>query len=62
MGGAAAFLNPEPVAEFIDVVSVGEGEVLVPALLGVMEEAESREDLLFRVAAQLEAAIRGWTA
>ncbi len=33
MGGAAAFLNPEPVADFVDVVSVGEGEVLVPALL-----------------------------
>src|SRR5262249_8601329 len=49
MGGAAAFLNPEPVAEFIDVVSVGEGEVLIPALLRVMEEADSRDDLLFRL-------------
>ncbi|HKS41397.1 MAG TPA: radical SAM protein [Blastocatellia bacterium] len=49
MGGAAAFLNPEPVADFIDVVSVGEGEVLVPALLQVMNEAESREDLLLRL-------------
>src|SRR5437870_5990480 len=46
MGGAAAFLNPEPVAEFVDVVCVGEGEVLVPALLRVMNEAESRDDLL----------------
>ncbi|HKP87367.1 MAG TPA: radical SAM protein [Blastocatellia bacterium] len=49
MGGAAAFLNPEPVADFVDVVSVGEGEVLVPALLKVMNEAESREDLLLRL-------------
>src|SRR4030095_13921586 len=32
MGGAAAFLNPEPVAAFVDVVCVGEGEVLLPAL------------------------------
>ncbi|MFL6216426.1 MAG: radical SAM protein [Blastocatellia bacterium] len=49
MGGAAAFLNPEPVAEFVDVVCVGEGEVLVPALLRVMNEAESRDDLLLRL-------------
>ncbi len=49
MGGAAAFLNPEPVAPFIDVVTVGEGEVLIPALLKVMSEAESREDLLLRL-------------
>src|SRR5215212_10543551 len=50
MGGAAAFLNPEPVADFVDVVTVGEGEVLVPALLKAMREAESREDLLLRLA------------
>ena len=50
MGGAAAFLNPEPVADFVDVVCVGEGEVLVPALLRLMEEAASREDLLLRLA------------
>jgi radical SAM superfamily enzyme YgiQ (UPF0313 family) len=49
MGGAAAFLNPEPVADFVDVVCVGEGEVLVPSLLKVMNEAESREDLLVRL-------------
>jgi radical SAM superfamily enzyme YgiQ (UPF0313 family) len=50
MGGAAAFLNPEPVADFVDVVCVGEGEVLVPSLMRVMNEADSREDLLLRLA------------
>lgn len=50
MGGAAAFLNPEPVAEFVDVVCVGEGEVLVPALIRLTNEATSREDLLMRLA------------
>ncbi|MBI3652493.1 MAG: radical SAM protein [Acidobacteria bacterium] len=50
MGGAAAFLNPEPVADFVDVVCVGEGEVLVPALIKVMNECQSREDLLLRLA------------
>ena len=49
MGGAAAFLNPEPVADFVDVVCVGEGEVLVPSLMKVMSEAESRDDLLLRL-------------
>ncbi|PYT04229.1 MAG: radical SAM protein [Acidobacteria bacterium] len=50
MGGAAAFLNPEPVAEFVDVVCVGEGEVLAPALIRLTNEATSREDLLMRLA------------
>ena len=50
MGGAAAFLNPEPVADFVDVVCVGEGEVLVPTLLRLIEETESRDDLLLRLA------------
>ena len=50
MGGAAAFLNPEPVADFVDVVCVGEGEVLIPALIKTMNEAESRDDLLLRLA------------
>ncbi|HXG94067.1 MAG TPA: radical SAM protein [Blastocatellia bacterium] len=50
MGGAAAFLNPEPVADFVDVVCVGEGEVLAPALIEAMNEATSRDDLLLRLA------------
>ena len=32
MGGAASFLNPEPIAEFTDVIAVGEGEILGPKL------------------------------
>lgn len=52
MGGAAAFLNPEPVAEFVDVVCVGEGEVLVPALINALNEGGSREELLLRLASE----------
>jgi radical SAM superfamily enzyme YgiQ (UPF0313 family) len=52
MGGAAAFLNPEPVADFIDVVCVGEGEVLVPSLLESLDKSSSREELLSRLAAE----------
>ena len=33
LGGAAMLLNPEPLAPFADVVAVGEGEALVPALI-----------------------------
>ncbi|HEU4388266.1 MAG TPA: radical SAM protein [Blastocatellia bacterium] len=50
MGGAAAFLNPEPVAEFVDVVCVGEGEVLIPELIEAINENQSREDLLLSLA------------
>jgi radical SAM superfamily enzyme YgiQ (UPF0313 family) len=50
LGGAAAFLNPEPVAPFVDIVCVGEGEVLVPALIELMRECVSREELLLRLA------------
>ena len=31
LGGAAVFLNPEPLAPFADLIAVGEGEALVPA-------------------------------
>lgn len=52
MGGAAAFLNPEPVAPFIDLVCVGEGEVLVPALIDAALESKSRRELLERLAGE----------
>ncbi|MBT1076450.1 radical SAM protein [Geobacter grbiciae] len=32
-GGAALFLNPEPVADFLDLIVVGEGEAILPVLL-----------------------------
>ena len=33
MGGAASFLNPEPIADFTDVIAVGEGEILAYQLI-----------------------------
>src|ERR1044072_5425362 len=54
MGGAASFLNPEPIAEFTDVVAVGEGEILVPKLVDLSfenaEEGGTKEDLLLKLA------------
>ncbi len=56
MGGAASFLNPEPIAEFTDVIAVGEGEILahqlIDAILGSEEEEfrPNKEDVLLELA------------
>ena len=39
MGGAAVFLNPEPLAAFADLIAVGEGEALVPSLVDALAGA-----------------------
>ncbi|BEH11584.1 radical SAM protein [Geobacter sulfurreducens subsp. ethanolicus] len=51
-GGAALFLNPEPVADFLDLVCVGEGEELLQPLLELMraEGIVERESFLARAA------------
>ena len=38
-GGSAVFLNPEPIADFIDLFLIGEGEEMVPEFLDVYGEA-----------------------
>lgn len=45
-GGAAVFLNPEPLAPFADVIAVGEGETLVPKLMDAFAGAGSRKAAL----------------
>jgi radical SAM superfamily enzyme YgiQ (UPF0313 family) len=50
VGGAVTFVNPEPLAPFADVIAAGEGELLVPALTSAVANAESRDDLLRRLA------------
>jgi radical SAM superfamily enzyme YgiQ (UPF0313 family) len=50
MGGASSFLNPEPIADFTDVIGVGEGEILGPKLVDVIFEKESREEILLALA------------
>lgn len=50
-GGAALFLNPEPVAPFLDLVCIGEAEPILPALLDLLQEKETpREELLLEAA------------
>src|SRR6266581_3650309 len=36
LGGAASFLNPEPLAPFADLIAVGEGEALVPRMMDAL--------------------------
>ncbi len=52
IGGAITFLNPEPLAPFADVVAAGEGEILVPALIGALDQDSRRADVLERLAGQ----------
>ena len=51
-GGVCAFLNPEPLADIMDLFAVGEAEVLLPPLLsGLLSRgAGSRKELLNRLA------------
>ncbi|MBK7393841.1 MAG: radical SAM protein [Chloracidobacterium sp.] len=50
MGGAASFLNPEPIADFTDVIAVGEGEVLAYQLVDAIFENESKDEILLALA------------
>jgi len=50
MGGAASFLNPEPIADFTDVIAVGEGEILAFQLVDAIVENDSKEEILLSLA------------
>ncbi len=46
LGGAAMFLNPEPLAPFADLIAVGEGEALVPNMMaGLLGAPDLRRGL-----------------
>jgi radical SAM superfamily enzyme YgiQ (UPF0313 family) len=56
-GGTALTLNPEPVAEFLDLAFIGEAEEFIPELVAALREARAaREERLqmFKRLAQLE--------
>ncbi|MGH9819223.1 MAG: radical SAM protein, partial [Pyrinomonadaceae bacterium] len=50
MGGAASFLNPEPIADFTDVIAVGEGEILAYQLIDAILENEGKGEILLSLA------------
>jgi radical SAM superfamily enzyme YgiQ (UPF0313 family) len=47
-GGAACFINPEPAADFFDIIAIGEGETLIPLIADFLGEniASNRQALL----------------
>ena len=49
-GGSAIFLNPEPIADFVDLFLIGEAEEMLPEFLAFLDAARargsSRNDLL----------------
>lgn len=51
-GGPAVFLNPEPLADFVDVFLIGEGEEMVPEWLDAIRE--SRGDRQVKIDASAE--------
>jgi radical SAM superfamily enzyme YgiQ (UPF0313 family) len=40
-GGSAVFLNPEPIADYVDLFLIGEGEEMVPEFLAAYQEART---------------------
>ncbi len=50
MGGAASFLNPEPIADFTDIIAVGEGEVLAHQLIDDILENDTKDEILLALA------------
>ena len=53
-GGPCATFNPEPLSQVVDVFIIGEGEVIMPALMdayhGARAEGLSRQEILLRLA------------
>lgn len=45
-GGVCAFLNPEPLAEIMDLFAVGEAEVILPGLLDLLVQGSGRREEL----------------
>lgn len=52
-GGAAFFINPEPVADLMDAICIGEGEDIIPGLVAALlspRRDETRQALLLALA------------
>src|SRR5881397_1952505 len=54
MGGVCAFSNPEPVAPFMDLIVVGEGEELVGELIAAYRDGYDDRDRLLDALAAIE--------
>ena len=48
-GGPITFLNPEPMAPFLDVIAIGEAEALLPPLTEALRASTATRDVLTRL-------------
>jgi len=55
-GGVACFLNPEPIAAFIDCFLLGEAEIILPLFLDTYTPQTDRQATLARIARQVPGA------
>jgi len=55
-GGVACFLNPEPIAPFIDCFLLGEAEGILPRFFQVFEPGTDKQELLKNLACQVPGA------
>jgi radical SAM family uncharacterized protein len=53
-GGVAVFLNPEPIAPFVDCFVIGEAETVLASFFEVYRESSDKADFLERVARKLQ--------
>ena len=52
-GGAAFLINPEPVAEFFELIAIGEGENLIPPLAALLVKHQGARQLMVQEAGTL---------
>jgi radical SAM superfamily enzyme YgiQ (UPF0313 family) len=55
-GGVACALNPEPIAPFVDVVLIGEAELILPAFVPAFDAGRERRELLLALAREVPGA------
>ncbi|MBT3311389.1 MAG: radical SAM protein [Desulfobacterales bacterium] len=55
-GGVACFLNPEPVASFIDCFLIGEAEVFLKSFFNIYDPGENRKSCLKKIAMEVPGA------
>jgi radical SAM superfamily enzyme YgiQ (UPF0313 family) len=55
-GGVACFINPEPIAHFVDCFLIGEAEHLLPRFMDCVESSSDHADLLDKLARQVPGA------
>ena len=55
-GGVASFINPEPLAPFVDLFLLGEAEAVLPGFLGMFDPKRDRAEMLADMARSLPGA------